>query len=407
MYLKKIIFFVAVFFVSFKLINYKIIDIDKSDEKLVKKISINCPKINSKYNTLNIVYDENLNKKIFKPNLKKGKKILLIMTHGLVLENKTFSIKALKNIEIALNKKYPNSNIEYLYIDFDKSVTISLNKQADIIQNQVKNYIKEKKIDPTINMIIIGHCTGALSGFCFYNKYKDKYNIKGIISSNTPWHGATIIKTRHNHFNNIFKKVLGKRFFYIYSDERDTIKEIIPNSKFMIKQKINLQKLQIPIWAIGSVSSFYKKLSLPSVSRLIMKKNKNEKYLYGSNYNDGLVSLESQIGFFHDKIMPIILNENAIHSIGLKIELLWFVKKMPLIAKFLIKKSDVKGLLSLKDEPSITETNHYLGLIFSFVEKYGIYQDLKYENDHILINNIKGICIDKINGEDNIVVEKV
>jgi len=325
-------------------------------------------------------------------NYEKGEKLLIVMIYGLTLvPSNKLSNMSLKVTEADLKQTYPNADLNFLHIEFAKPLAMTMKNQSEEINNQMTNFFEKNKSMRGARIIFIGLCTGAIAAYETYRIYKNKYNIVGIISSGAPWQGAEVFVNRHEGLTWMFFLTLGLPFLFHYTANRPPIKELTPGSCFLKALEKSMQTCDIPIWAIGGRSNFYKNFRTTSVGKLYIRDNATANMIFGSKEHDGLIGLESQIASQYPKIKSIIVNEPANHTTGARIALL---KGMNIIIKlfgFAISSEDKAKMRYLEKEPSINQTNNYICLVNKFIEKYGLFPNKEYPEDDAIIRKCQNV----------------
>ncbi len=328
-----------------------------------------------------------------KINYDKGEKVLIVMVYGLTFtRSHTLSKLPFQIIQKRLEKYYPNSDLGFLIIHFDKPLSMSMCEQGQSIYEQINKYFKSNEHMRGSRIIFIGQCTGAIAAYETYKKPTNNQKIVGIISAGAPWQGAEITVSRHKELSWFFYLTFGLPIMLFYGNNKPPIKEMIPGSDYIKGLQDSLANNKLPIWAIGGKSKYFKEFLKTKFGKIFIRKNTSEEKIFGSEEHDGVVGLDSQIGTKYPKIKSIILNEPSNHTTGNKIVMNHGLTKIIKIFGPAISKEDKEKLLLIRKEPSILQTNNCVCLINKFVEKYGLYPYKNYPDDFAIINKCNKVC---------------
>ncbi len=325
-------------------------------------------------------------------NYEKGEKVLIVMVYGLNFSpGSLVSKNSLKLVANSLTKRHPNSNLEFLYVEFEKSVNLSLIDQGRIIHDQIQDLFNKNKhkYNKDTKILFIGHCTGGLAAYETYKMYEKQYNIVGILSAGAPWEGADFITNGSKQVTWLFKLTFGLQLTLHYGKRKPSIVEITPDSCYLKSLEKSLEDCKIPIWALGGKTDYYREFLTSKLGKFLIKKSATEENIFGSKDHDGIVKLNSQVASKYPKVKSIILDQPLNHSTGVKKGIISGMRTIIKRFKYIISPEDAKKMLYIENEPSITETDTYLNIVNLFIEKYGLYPQKKYIDDDKMIKKIQ------------------
>ncbi|CDG49963.1 esterase/lipase family protein [Cardinium endosymbiont of Bemisia tabaci] len=123
---------------------------------------------------------------------------LIVLFHGLGADASSFSM-----LKKQLEQTFPSASVVALTsIPKEKTALYSIKEQGNKCFTDLSDSINLQR--PTL---LIGHSQGGLRAYNMFDQYKDKLNVKGIITLATPWEGAPILDTidRLNQLDRITK----------------------------------------------------------------------------------------------------------------------------------------------------------------------------------------------------------
>lgn len=195
---------------------------------------------------------------------------LIVLLHGLGADPYDFN-----TLKTKLEKAFPEATVAALtsmapFLTFVLPITA----QAELCFQELSKTIPDLNHRP---ILLIGHSQGGLRSWELYNQYRDKLQVKGIVTLATPWEGAPGLEVDEAlveplyFFNDAVEsdvqrlcQVLDKdveafrRHFKYYYDENQSarampgISDLMPSSEFLSKVKQALAHEIIPILAVGA-----------------------------------------------------------------------------------------------------------------------------------------------------------
>ncbi len=243
-------------------------------------------------------------------------KVLVFFVHGFTSdENLDKTVEGFKEYEEGLKEILPSKNIIYHRLKYSGSRTMKFIKQGEMVSKMISKYIKDNNYDKNIPIVLIGHSAGSLTSYTIYKKFSKELNILGIVSVSGIWKGIYILdkskNTKHKVLVNLFTKSI--------DTTQDGIQDIIPNSDFLCWVNDSLQECDIPIYTIGCRTKVFSNLFSLKPLTVVFKLDKNaEKEIFGSEYHDGMIPLESQLGTKMKNLESVELQKCMLHGVTIK-----------------------------------------------------------------------------------------
>ncbi len=296
-------------------------------------------------------------------------KKIIIFLHGLATnEEVPDRVANFNKMRKILIKRFQDKNLSFYTVPIYNSSTIDIRSNSTEIYNKIVKKIKGSNYE----LILIGHSLGGFFAYSIYQKYKKKLDIKGILTIGTPWDGVYLSKAK-SESNSLLLNMVINQLEKKFAPCDPAIIDVSINSVFLNWVKSTISNVDIPMCLIGGKSNYMKNLFKTRIfskglSGAIFSATGNfEKKLLGSNENDGMVPISSQIAKeLKIKAKRVVVKSPTLHH-NLIREIV--IESFEKLLKPLNLKKSLSEIKEIESEPQELNSDEVIKEVGNFIEE--------------------------------------